>query len=61
MTFPDAWTQLSTAFKSEMRFISLRAPAELRCVIPFASGDAFFICHLFNYCSSADRASGYSN
>jgi hypothetical protein len=61
MTFSDAWTQLSTAFKSEMRFISLRALAELRCVILFVSGDVFCIWHLFNHRSSADRASGYSN
>jgi hypothetical protein len=44
-----------------MRFILLRAPAKLRWVIPFVSADAFCICHLFNHCSSADRASGFSN
>ena len=60
MTFPDAWTQLSAAFKSEMRFISLKAPPELRCVISFVSGDAFCICHLFNHYSSAGTASELS-
>ena len=59
-SLPEAWTQLSTAFKSDRRFISLKAPTKEHVLILFVGGDAFCICHLFSHCRRADRVSELS-